>query len=370
MNDENAPQKPLRKLHRREAFEGNDNGAHSIAASRITLRGMQMDHRAQSESDDPLALRLPPAPRGTNSDETLYRLVIEQYLREPRGEVGPQHLDVGSGRSAGQIAANDGLVGQRRPHRIALLDHPSLPGYHSAASREHFAKEGIHVQPMSVTDAVRECFPFVSQNERALLSEIDASPHPSADGAAYLLGHDLHSGALRSFHERLLATGDEPPPLWRFTWKPIVRWNEHAWLALPADARVLRARAGSVMHDVSRRLEARTLDLSADRFARGLQALERAGLAGSDGCTLKAIASGAGIASDLACVELIVHWLRMIAHRERIVLRSPGNGFDVCGYAGACSDCRQRWGSIPRIAERVPPFHPGCRCFAQPRWTS
>lgn len=224
---------------------------------------------------------------------------------------------------------------------------------------------------MSVAEIVRQHFSFLNDAERRRLSDIDASPQPSADGAAILLGHDLRIEPLRRFHEALTASGDAPPPLWQFSWEPHDTWDANAWLALPLEARVLRTRAGSPMRYVGRRLDPSVLQLDRAFVARGLAALRDAGLAhGLDRISLDPVATGAGIATDVAIVELIVHWLRMLTHRDRIVQRSPGNELDVCGYAGACNECRARWTSVPQVAEAIPPFHPGCRCFAQPRWAS
>lgn len=222
-----------------------------------------------------------------------------------------------------------------------------------------------------IAQAVAQYFAFLTRGESARLSSIDASAFPAADGTALLLGHELWIEPLVAFRDELVRSAERPPPLWQFSWGPSARWDAESWRALPLCARIVRARAGSLSHRVERRLTASALDLPSAQFFCGLIALQKAGMA-SDGLpfTLEAIAGTDEIRVDLHLVELLVHWLRMLAHADRIIRESLGTAFDICGYAGACWRCRVRWGIQPRAAEVVPPFHPGCRCFAQPRFTS
>lgn len=222
---------------------------------------------------------------------------------------------------------------------------------------------------MSVAEVVRQFFSFLSTVEQRRLLGLEASPQPSADGAAVLLGHDLRVEPVRRYHDALVARRDPPPPLWQFSWESGAPWNVRRWLALPFEARQLRARAGSLTQNVERRLDPATLALDRRSVRRGLAFLRDAGLArGDERVDLAPIAPAAAIATDLALVELIVHWLRMLEHRDRILGSRSGDAVDVCGYAGACSECRLRWASVPRELGFLPPFHPGCRCFTQPRW--
>jgi hypothetical protein len=222
----------------------------------------------------------------------------------------------------------------------------------------------------SVARAVGEHFPWIAGGDLRRISSIDASPYPAPDGAALLLGHDLWIEPLVRFREEVERTGDDPPPLWQFPWMPSRAWNVSAWLELPVEARILRARAGSLTHDVTLRATARGLALPAAEFSHGLDALRGTGAASDTRpVVLRAVSEERGLQTDLSLVELLVHWLRMLTHRERVLRHSEGNAFDVCGYARACARCRSRWGVAPRIAASVPPFHPGCRCFAQPRFT-
>ncbi|MFY9739891.1 MAG: hypothetical protein WAK11_12710 [Candidatus Cybelea sp.] len=81
------------------------------------------------------------------------------------------------------------------------------------------------------------------------------------------------------------------------------------------------------------------------------------------------IAPAQGLYVDLSLIELIAHWLSMLDHRRRVLADPHATGFEVHGYAEGCSICRERWGLRPRERAWVPPFHPGCRCYAQPRFT-
>lgn len=222
----------------------------------------------------------------------------------------------------------------------------------------------------AVARAAGAHFPWIAGDDLRRISSIDASPYPAADGAAMLLGHDLWIEPLVRFREELERTDDDPPPLWQFPWMPSRAWNVCAWLELPVEARILRARAGSLTHTVTLRATARGLVMPAAAFSRGFDALKGAGSANDTHPTvLGAVSEEPGLRTDLSLVELLVHWLRMLAHGERVLRQSEGNAFDVCGYAHACARCRSRWGVAPRVAASVPPFHPGCRCFAQPRFT-
>ncbi len=218
---------------------------------------------------------------------------------------------------------------------------------------------------------VTRYFPALTPAERSRLHAIDASPFPSADGAAILLGHDLWIEPLLQFRAALSKNGDAPPSLWRFAWEPSAQWDARHWLALPVDARILRARAGSPAHHIERRLTATTLQMPTVTFSTAMRTLCEAGAQrDGDAYILEPVAPEALLRVDLHLVELIVHWLRMLAHGDRVFRASIGNGFDVCGYRDACSACRSYWGERPRTAAYVPPFHPGCRCFAQPRFVA
>jgi hypothetical protein len=81
-----------------------------------------------------------------------------------------------------------------------------------------------------------------------------------------------------------------------------------------------------------------------------------------------AVASPEELVTDLALVEIIGNWLWRLADRERLLTHIRCASFDVHGYDGSCTLCRERWGQRERSLHWIPPFHPGCRCFAQPRY--
>jgi hypothetical protein len=118
-------------------------------------------------------------------------------------------------------------------------------------------------------------------------------------------------------------------------------------------------------------LTAQVVQMSVSEFLPALAALIEEGLAAEDrGIVCEPIADSAALEMDLRLVELIAHWLRMLAHGDRVMRESIGTRFDVCGYRGACAQCRALWGVRPRRPAFVPPFHPGCRCFAQPSFAA
>ena len=224
---------------------------------------------------------------------------------------------------------------------------------------------------MDHQSTIARYFPALASDERSRLCAIDTSPFPSADCAAILLGHDLWIEPLLRFRNDLDKNGDAPPPLWRFPWSPSAQWDSRPWLSLPINARILRMRAGSPGHRIARRLTPALVEMSEATFRVAVRTLCDAGVQQQDGALIMdPIAPEMLLRVDLHLVEVIVHWLRMLAHGDRILHESPGNAFDVHGYGGACSSCRLRWGARPRAATFVPPFHPGCRCFAQPRFVA
>jgi len=220
-----------------------------------------------------------------------------------------------------------------------------------------------------VAAVIDEYLGWLDPDEARALAAIDASERPAADGAAILLGYDLWLPPLLHYREFLERQGERAPPLWRFPFDSSGQWQTQRWRSLPFAARKLRSRAGSLAHDVEHRAIPELWEMDPKQYAAGLAALRRAALCDGDSpLVLKRVADAPALHVDLSLIELLVHWLRMLAHGDRVLRSSAGNGFDVCGYVGACSTCRGRWGTHPRNAEYVPPFHPGCRCYAQPRF--
>lgn len=105
-------------------------------------------------------------------------------------------------------------------------------------------------------------------------------------------------------------------------------------------------------------------------FEAGLAELERAGGYGADARRFAAVAAHADLRTDLSLIEILSHWLAMLKHREKVLADRHATGFEVHGYREACSACKTRWGIRPFEPRWAPPFHPGCRCFSQPRFTN
>ncbi len=229
----------------------------------------------------------------------------------------------------------------------------------------------IRNAPSRASAALARYFSRLGRDELEGLARIPVSPFPTADGAAILLGHPLWIEPLVAYRTELERTKEPPPPLWQFPWEEETTWDARRWLALPLGARILRARAGSLAHRVERQLTPQTIEMPVHEFVPALEILIDAGFAAEDlGIVFEPIADARALRTDLHLVELIVHWVRMLAHADRIMRESRGNRFDVCGYRGACERCRALWGVRPRLETYVPPFHPGCRCFTQPSFTA
>ncbi len=175
-------------------------------------------------------------------------------------------------------------------------------------------------------DALKLIVP-TDRNLRAFVRRSVARPFAKQDVGAALLGGDLWFPPLREFRSYVEATG-ERPHLWDFAFGPSGAWPSATWRSLPLDMRITRMRAGS----------------------------------------LSEIAGPQELAVDLHLIEIIAHWLRMLDHADRVARDLTPSGYEVHGYDEACSRCTMQWGIRPRLERWIPPFHPGCRCFAQPRF--
>ncbi len=206
---------------------------------------------------------------------------------------------------------------------------------------------------------------------RELLARTPKSPHATADTAACLLGRDLWYPPLTEFRDHLMASG-ERPHLWTFSFGRSRTWDTRRWNALPLSGRILRCRAGPVARSFSAHVSPWSLQMDERRFNEGLRKLVSSAICrdGERGAIVfDPIAPAQGLYVDLSLIELIAHWLSMLDHRRRVLADPHATGFEVHGYAEGCSICRERWGLRPRERAWVPPFHPGCRCYAQPRFT-
>ena len=206
---------------------------------------------------------------------------------------------------------------------------------------------------------------------RAVLERVPQSPFPAADAAACVLGRDLWIPPFAAFRDYLMSTG-ERPHLWTFTFEPSGTWDTTSWLHLSIGARIVRARGASLKARIVADVSSQRLCLPKRAVADGLRELEAAGMyrAQQRGFgTFEPVANPVTIGCDLQLAEVLAHWLQMLAHREIVLCRRDGaNGYDVSGHSGACALCRKRWGARAHDPQWVAPFHPGCRCFAQPRY--
>ena len=204
---------------------------------------------------------------------------------------------------------------------------------------------------------------------RRFLMRAPSSPFTNADVTACLLGQDLWYSSLTRFRDWLIKSG-ERPHLWTFEFKDSCLWDTVRWNRLSFEAKITRSRAGAVDRCVTSFTSPANLQLRSRHFVNALRGLAAAGFYDSQNATFAAVASPQDLATDLALLRIISHWLVMLAHRERILADAHATGFEVNGYAEACSLCMQRWGLRQFASEWAPPFHPGCRCFAQPRFTN
>lgn len=205
--------------------------------------------------------------------------------------------------------------------------------------------------------------------ERRLLREVPRSVFAGADVAACLLGKNLWYPQLATYRDHLIESG-ERPHLWTFEFTPSAGWNASDWQPLSLTARLVRSRAGAIDRSVTPLTSPGTLDLAARQIEAGLSELSGAGYYDKKLGLFPRVASPSELRTDLSLIEIIAHWLFMLAHRDKVLADVHATGFEVHGYAEACSLCRERWGLRPFEAQWAPPFHPGCRCFAQPRFTS
>jgi hypothetical protein len=216
---------------------------------------------------------------------------------------------------------------------------------------------------------IEELFADLPKPHKRLLERSPLSPFANADVAAALLGRDLWIAPLAEFCDHLRHTG-ERPHLWTFEFGPSCRWDTRIWDALSLEARLVRSRAGALDTRLEKRISAHAIGMSPRDFLKGTRDLEAAAVARSSPArtAFEPIASPESFDVDANLVNLIAHWLLMIANRDRVLRDRVATGFEVWGYEEACSLCRERWGVRERSRELVPPFHPGCRCFAQPRF--
>ncbi|HTX57452.1 MAG TPA: hypothetical protein VMD47_10185 [Candidatus Acidoferrales bacterium] len=195
-------------------------------------------------------------------------------------------------------------------------------------------------------------------------------PFTTQDVAAALLGEDLWFAPLREYRA-YLQTVEQRPHLWTFTFEESGRWRNAQWQRLSLSARVARARLGSLVRTCEFVFAPAALALTPDELKSAIDELCSSGLcrALSGGAyRAEAVATPEQVQHDLHLVEIIAHWLRMLAHADEVARDHRPSGYEVAGYDEACPACRLAWGTRPLAVASIPPFHPGCRCFAQPRF--
>lgn len=209
------------------------------------------------------------------------------------------------------------------------------------------------------------------RDRRLRLRRLGNSPFSIADTAACLLGENLWYSPLAEYRDYLRHSG-ERPHLWGFAFASSATWRNDTWRGLSLTARVVRARIGSLAAEIVWTTAPTTIGCDQRALRRALDELQAVGMCARERnrCICPAIASAGDLTVDLYLILIIEHWLHMLEHADRIVKDQHATGYEVHGYSEACAACRERWGVRPRALEWVPPFHPGCRCFAQPRYAA
>jgi hypothetical protein len=208
------------------------------------------------------------------------------------------------------------------------------------------------------------------RDRRLRLRQLGNSPFSIADTAACLLGENLWYPPLAEYRDYLRQSG-ERPHLWDFAFGSSATWRNDTWRGLSLPARIVRARIGSLTGETAWVIAPTTIGCNHRTLRRALDELHALGMCEFENnrCICPAIASARDLEVDLQLILIIEHWLHMLDHADRIFKDRYATGYEVHGYSEACAACCERWGVRPRALEWVPPFHPGCRCFAQPRYT-
>jgi hypothetical protein len=211
-------------------------------------------------------------------------------------------------------------------------------------------------------------FGDLSKRERDYLREVgDKGGSPNRTAAA-VLGLDLWRDEIETWRKRF-AEEPERPSMWRFAFGPSARWDVRAWRDLSLEARILRAEVGPLAHEVGPdglvRAGPETVTVGPP-----MDALRKGGFASGegDGLRFRRLASPDELVVDLALVVIVGHWIASLAVADHIADNSSTDHVEVHGYAGVCRFCRERWGVQIKERWSLPPFHPACRCFAQPAY--
>ena len=212
-------------------------------------------------------------------------------------------------------------------------------------------------------------------NDRARQAVLMLSVHrpfTSQDVAATLLGDNLWYPPLEDYRVYLQSI-DQRPHLWKFVFEESGKWRDARWQSLTLGARVARVRIGSLVQASTFAFAPSAVGLTGTKLKRALaelSAIELCRALPGGFYRLEPLAPEGRISGDLQLTEIIGHWLLMLAHADLVAKDRSPSGYEVSGYAEACPACRSAWGIRPRAIRWIPPFHPGCRCFAQPRFAS
>jgi len=210
------------------------------------------------------------------------------------------------------------------------------------------------------------------RSRRTILERSVRLPFTTEDVVGALLGEDLWFAPLREYRT-YLQTLPQRPHLWGFAFEASGQWEHTLWHSLSLSTRVARARLGSLAQGREFVFAPSTVGLTRDELRSAIDELCESNLCRvlPDGAySVPQVAPAETLTHDLHLAEIISHWLCMLAHADRVAKDQRPSGYEVGGYEEACPACRLSWGIRPRTAEWVPPFHPGCRCFAQPRFAS
>ena len=218
-----------------------------------------------------------------------------------------------------------------------------------------------------------EAIKMLCPNDRArrnVLARSVRGPFTSQDVAATLLGYNLWFPPLANYRAYVQSL-DRRPHLWEFAFEESGTWREPRWQSLNLRTRVARARIGSISSALVFAFAPSAVGLTPAELESALGELSSVELCETlpgDSYYLPPVAPADAVCGDLHLVEILAHWLGMLAHADTIATAQGPTGYEVGGYEEACPACRQAWGVRPRTPEWIPPFHPGCRCFAQPRF--
>lgn len=240
--------------------------------------------------------------------------------------------------------------------------------------QEGIAKAAVNGSPVPRTiggfaAAIDELSTALPLTYKRFLTRAPEAAFTNADVTACLLGRDLWFASLARFRDWLIES-DERPHLWTFAFKASCLWDTSTWNRLSLDAKTTRARAGAVNRSVATFVSPTSLRIGTRAFKSAVDELAARGVYDPIARTFEPVADAQALETDLALVQIVSHWLVTLRHRERILADVHATGFEVHGYAEACSLCTQHWGLRTLEARWAPPFHPGCRCYAQPRFTA